>query len=303
LFVFLSLALGLAAAMPYAIINPGLHMPVVGLGSCCGTYNVTAWIQLGNRHIDTSCDYGSEPTIGDAIRASGVPRGDFFVTSKINPENYGPDVTSVVQDQVLTPLGLDYVDLLLMHHAGRPESETTHPDCFVPNDPQGTYYKCRIETYQSMMQIQKTGHVRAIGVSNWEIRDLQQLFNATAQWPAVNQIEFHPYWHTDDLVNFCNDHGVSVTAYAPMGAYPRSLDIENDVINNLAKSRGKSVGQIVLRWELQKGADTVVPRSKTPSHMQENVDIFDFTLTTSEVASMDNFPQKKVYATQCQPWC
>ena len=110
------------AAMPYVVIRPNVQMPVVGVGSCCGTYNVSAWIALGNRHIDTSCDYGSQPTIGEAIRASGVPREQFFVTSKINAENYGPDVSAVVQDQVLGPLGLTYVDLLLMHHAGRPQT-------------------------------------------------------------------------------------------------------------------------------------------------------------------------------------
>ncbi len=115
---------GPPAPMPYVVIRPDISMPVVGLGSCCGTYNVSAWIDLGYRHIDTSCDYGSQPTIGAAVRASGIPREDFFITSKINPENYGADVSGVVQQQVLGPLGMSYVDLLLMHHAGRPESET-----------------------------------------------------------------------------------------------------------------------------------------------------------------------------------
>ena len=121
--IFPSASFAGEAPMPHVIIRPGISMPVVGLGSCCGTYNVTAWIEMGYRHIDTSCDYGSQPAIGTAVRASGVPRSQFFITSKINPENYGPDVSEVVQQQVLSPLGTPYVDLLLMHHAGRPASQ------------------------------------------------------------------------------------------------------------------------------------------------------------------------------------
>jgi len=296
-------AIAALAEVPYVVIRPNVHMPVVGIGSCCGTYNVSAWIALGFRHIDTSCDYGSEPTIGAAIRASGVPREEFFVTSKINPENYGPDVSGVVQQQVLDPLELSYVDLLLMHHAGRPESSPNRPPCFVNGDPRGTFYACRIETYRSLVALQAKGVARAIGVSNWEIRDLEQLFNATGMWPAVNQIEHHPYWHTDDLIAFCNANNISITAYAPMGAYPRSFMLDNPAIATLARAKGKSVGQVALRWELQKGAGVVIPRSKTPAHMKDNVDIFDFELTAAEVESLNNFPQKKIYATQCQPWC
>lgn len=291
------------APMHNVIIRPNVSMPIVGLGSCCGTYNVAAWIALGYRHIDTSCDYGSQPTIGAAVRASGVPRSHFFITSKINPENYGPDVSGVLQEQVLGPLGMDYVDLLLMHHAGRPQSETTHPACFTADDPRGTYYTCRIETYRSMMQLQSRGLVRAIGVSNWEVRELEQLFNATGQYPAVNQIEHHPSFYTPDLIAYCRAKGISITAYAPQGAYPRSNDVYSDPVASVAVKRNRSPGQVMLRWALQAGADTVVPRSKNTTHMLENVNIFNFTLLSSDMDALAHFPQRKLYNTQCQPWC
>jgi len=277
----------------------------VGEGSCCGSYDVTSWIQQGFRHIDTSCDYGSEPTIGAAIKASGVPRSEFFITSKINVESCSANVTDAVIQQVLQPLEVGYVDLLLLHHAGRWETDRNpHPDCFNASDAniRGTYYLCRIVTLQSFVQIQKMGLTRAYGVSNWETRDLQQLYDATGIVPAVNQIEVHPYWHTDDVIQYCQQHNITVTGYAPYanGHYNMLTD---PVFTPIAQAHGVSAAQVILRYNLQRGASIVIPRSQTPAHMAQNVNIFGFKLTDTEFASVNNFTQQKVYHTNCQPWC
>jgi len=286
-------------------IAPGVYMPVVGEGSCCGSYNVTTWIQQGNRHIDTSCDYGSEPTIGAAIKASGIARSEFFITSKINVESCSADVTNAVQTEVLTPLELEYVDLLLLHHAGRWETDNNpRPPCWNASDAniRGTYYTCRIITLQRFVQIQKKGLTRAFGVSNWEIRDLQQLFQATGIVPAVNQIEHHPYYHTDDILEYCKTNGIFVTGYAPFANAHFNM-ISDPAFVPVAQAHNVSVGQVILKYNLLRGADIVIPRSQTPSHMVENIDIFGFNLTQAEFESLDNFTQQKVYHTNCQTWC
>eukprot|EP01116_Phalansterium_solitarium_P001578 TRINITY_DN1138_c0_g1_i1.p1 TRINITY_DN1138_c0_g1~~TRINITY_DN1138_c0_g1_i1.p1 ORF type:complete len:312 (+),score=104.14 TRINITY_DN1138_c0_g1_i1:104-1039(+) len=293
------------AQVPTVTIAPGVEMPVVGLGSCCETYNVTDWIALGNRHIDTSPDYGSQPAVGAAIRASGIPRSEFFVTSKLNVENCSADVTAAVKQMVLEPLGLDYVDLLLLHHPGRWATDTQpRPHCFNLSDAniRGTYYTCRIETMLSFVKLQQQGFMRAFGVSNWEIRDLEQLYNVTGIIPSVNQIEFHPYWHTDDVIDYCEQHGITVEGYAPLANTEFGL-LQNPALAPIAAAHNVSAAQVVLRWDMQKGAAIVIPRSQVVAHMAQNVDIFDFKLTPSEFASLDNFTQQKVYHTNCQPWC
>jgi len=296
-----------ASKLPSIEIAPGVEMPIVGEGSCCGKYNISKWLQAGGTHIDTSCDYGSEPDIGNAVKASGVARRALFLTSKINPEDYGTNVTGALMSQVLEPLQMEYVDLLLMHHAGRVKGDKRPlPPCFdASNKENGTFYQCRIETWKSFIDIRKAGYARAIGVSNWEVRDLQQAYEATGEYPAVNQIENHPYWHTDDIIKFCNDHNITVTAYAPMAAYPRSKMLDDPALKAVAKAHNVSPGQVSLRWSLNimDNRGIVIPRSQTPSHMAENLDILHFNLTESDMAKLSALPQQKVYDTQCQPWC
>jgi len=302
---FVQLVLAAPQAVPSIEIFPGVYEPVVGIGSCCGTYNVTAWIAQGNRAIDTSCDYGSQPTIGAAIRASGIPRSQFFITSKINVESCSADVTSAVQTLVLQPLEVDYVDLLLLHHAGRWQTDSNpRPPCFNLSDAdiRGTYYQCRIETLQSFAAIQKKGLTKAFGVSNWEVRDLEQLVNVTGIVPAMNEIEFHPYWHTDDIISYCIEHGIFITAYAPYAN--NHFGLFNDThFPPIAQAHGVSVAQVILRWGLQYGANITIPRSMIAAHMLENVALFGFDLTPAEMSSLQNLPQQKVYHTNCQPWC
>ena len=195
-----------AASRHYPCTEYGNLIPSVMEGSCCGTYNITAWIEQCKADgavlcgIDTSTDYGSQPAIGAAMRASGLPRSAFFITSKINVEHAvapGQSVLQIIHDDVLTPLGLDYVDLLLLHHAGRLVTDPyPHPACFNlsaagPAGP-GTYYTCRIGTYAAMRDAVTAGLTRAVGVSNWNVRDIEQVKAALGVVPAVNQIEDHP---------------------------------------------------------------------------------------------------------------
>lgn len=146
-------------------------MPIVGSGSCCGTYNITSWLSQGGIHIDTSCDYGSQPTIAAAVQASGVPRSKLWITSKLNVESCATNMTQALFDLVLQPLQMEYVDLLLIHHAGRWETDNNpHPPCFdlTKANAQGTYYNCRLQTVQAYEAIVAAGYARTWGVSNWQ---------------------------------------------------------------------------------------------------------------------------------------
>lgn len=174
-------------------------MPVVGQGSCCGSYNISTWLSQGGIHIDTSCDYGSQPTISQAVQASGIPRSKLWITSKLNVESCSLDMASDLNSLVLAPLQMEYVDLLLLHHAGRWETDRNpHPPCFdaAAAGPagNGTYYTCRMQTVEAMEKLVAGGKVRTWGVSNWQVRDLQQMHDVYGYYPAINQIEYHVSW-------------------------------------------------------------------------------------------------------------
>jgi hypothetical protein len=191
-------------------------MPVVGQGSCCGAYNISSYLQAcssspSSCHIDTSVDYGSQPTIAAAVKASGLPRSSLWITSKLNVESSALDMSADLDSLVLAPLQMDYVDLLLIHHAGRWKTDNNpHPPCFNlsaagPAGP-GTYYQCRMDVVQAMEALVASGKVRTWGVSNWQVRDLEQMYAKYGYYPALNQIEHHPWWHESEVVAFCNKH-------------------------------------------------------------------------------------------------
>ena len=292
------------------------NMPVVGQGSCCGAYNITSWLSAGGIHIDTSCDYGSQPTVGAAMLASGAPRSSLWLTSKLNVESCSTNMTGALFDLVLGPLGAGaggYVDLLLLHHAGRWESDNNpHPPCFDLSKANGlgTYYDCRLQTVQAMEAIVKAGFARTWGVSNWQVRDLEQMYAAYGYYPAINQIEYHPWWRESDVVAFCNKHGILVEAYAPMGDGDRSHMRDAPIFAQMAAAKGVTVGQLIMSYNLQSGADIVIPRSATPQHQVDNLNLFQpggvpvVTLAMDDIAAIQsNHTFSKVYHTDCQPWC
>jgi diketogulonate reductase-like aldo/keto reductase len=254
-------------------------MPVVGQGSCCGAYNISSWLAAGGLHIDTSVDYGSQPTIAAAIQASGVPRSALWITSKLNVESCALDMSADLQALVLAPLQMDYVDLLLLHHAGRWETDRNpHPPCFDASAAgpvgNGTYYQCRMDTVRAMEALVRAGKARTWGVSNWQVRDLQQMHDAYGFYPAINQIEHHPWWRESEVVSFCNKHGILVEAYAPMGDGDRTHMRDAPIFAQLAAQNNVTVGQLIMSYDLQVGADIVIPRSATPEHQVENLNLF-----------------------------
>ncbi len=258
-------------------------------------------------------DYGSQPTIAAAIAASGIPRSQLFITSKLNVESCATNMTAALYEQVLQPLQTTYVDLLLLHHAGRWLTDNNpHPPCFDQTlaYANGTYYNCRLDTIQAYEAMRQQGLIKQWGVSNWQVRDLQQMYDAVGYYPSINQIEFHPYWQERDVVAFCNKKGILVEAYAPVGDGDRSHMRDDPIFPPIAAAHGATIGQVILSYNLATGADIVIPRSVTPAHQAENLSLYDdsgnakVVFNETEAASISSVNKyAKVYHTDCQPWC
>lgn len=249
-------------------LNSGNEMPLLGLGvyKATGEREVERAIgyavNAGYRLIDTASAYKNEDGVGRGIRECPVPRGDLFVTTKIwnNAQRLGDVEGSFARS--LERLMTDYVDLYLLHWP-------------VPG--------CYLNTWKELETLYQQGRARSIGVSNFEIRHLEELASVSDISPAVNQIEFHPYWYQKKLVEYCQSKGIAVQAYAPLarGAY-----LDDDVICILATKYGKTPAQIGLRWILQKGV-AVIPKSTQEERIISNGEIFDFALEDEDMDAID----------------
>lgn len=249
-------------------LHGSVDIPLLGFG----VYKVTpgaetedavaAALDVGYRHIDTAALYRNERDVGKAIAASGIDRSELFITTKLWNSNQGYEATLSALDRSLEKLGLDYVDLYLIHW---PKPEHTEG------------------TWRAMEQIQAAGKARAIGVSNFLIDHLDQLAETATVMPSINQIEFHPHLQSADLVSYCADRGIVVEAWSPLKHGQIIGDPELEVI---AEAHGVTVAQVVLRWMLQRGVVTL-PKSITPSRIAENKDLYGFALTEEEVAAID----------------
>ena len=247
-------------------------MPLLGLGvyKAVGENEVETAIlhaaDAGYRLIDTASAYANEDGVGRGIAQCGIPRKDLFITTKIwnNAQRLG-DITGAF-NRSLERLQLDYIDLYLIHWPV--------PGCFL-------------NTWKELVKLYESGRVRSIGVSNFEIRHLEELASVSDVVPAVNQIEFHPYWYQKELLEYCKSKGIQVQAYAPLarGAY-----LDNDIICVLATKYGKTPAQIGLRWALQKGV-AVIPKSTNPQIIVINGDIFDFEIEEEDMAYIDQLNQ------------
>jgi len=180
---------------------------------------------------------------------------------------------------VLAPLATSYVDLLLLHHAGRWETDKNpHPPCFDASNAgptgNGTYYKCRMITVKAMEALVSQGLIKTWGVSNWQVRDFEQMYDMYGYYPAINQIEYHPWWRESEVVAFCNKKGILVEAYAPMGDGDRLHMRDAPIFASLAAAYGVTIGQIIMSYNFQTGADIVIPRSSNPTHQMENLNLF-----------------------------
>ena len=257
------------ASVPTIALNNGVEIPQLGFGvfqiKPAETVEATvAALEVGYRHIDTAEMYGNEKEVGEAIRRSGVPREEVFVTSKLNNGFHARDAALKAFDGTLEALGFDYLDLFLVHWP-LPGIDVDY-----------------VETWRAMEEIYAGGKVRAIGVSNFKQHHLNRLFAETEIRPAANQIEIHPYLAQDDLRAFDAEHQIVTEAWSPI-AQGKVLD--DQAIVAIAANLGRTPAQVVLRWHIQRG-DVVFPKSVNRSRMEENFALFDFELSAGDMAAL-----------------
>lgn len=252
--------------MQYVTLNNGLEMPQLGFGVWQvpneeATPAVAKALEVGYRSIDTAKVYENENGVGKAIADSGVAREDLFITTKVWNSDQGYDNTLKAFDASLERLGLDYVDLYLIHWP------TPEFDDYV-------------DTYKAMEKLYHEGRVKAIGVCNFNIEHLQRLLDECDVVPVLNQVECHPYLQQNELKEFCAKHNIYVEAWSPL---MNGKDVlQNDVIQKIAEKCGKTPAQVILRWHLQSDA-IVIPKSVTPSRIEENFNVFDFELSAEDM--------------------
>jgi diketogulonate reductase-like aldo/keto reductase len=248
-------------------LNNGVEMPQLGFGvwqvpDAEATPAVAEALKAGYRSIDTAAIYGNERGVGQAV--ADFDREELFVTTKLWNSDQGFDSTLRAFDESLKKLGLDVLDLYLIHW---------------PTPARDRY----VDTWKAFVQLQKEGRVRAIGVSNFQPAHLQRLIDETGVVPAVNQIELHPYLQQTELREFHEKHGIRTEAWSPLGQGGELL--KDPVVEKIALAHGRSPAQVVLRWHLQLG-NVVIPKSVTPSRIRENIDVFGFELAAGEMEAL-----------------
>lgn len=256
----------------YVTLNNGVQMPWLGLGVFKAKEGeevvqaVKAAIRAGYRSIDTASAYRNEEGVGqgvrEALQENGLQRKDVFITSKVWNSDQGFETTLKSFDDSLKRLGLDYLDLFLVHW------------------PVKGKYK---ETYRALEKVYAEGKVRAIGVSNFQIHHLEDLLSDAKVVPAVNQVEFHPYLTQKELLRYCTEKGIQLEAWSPLG---QGHLLEHELLKGIASKYGKTVAQIILRWDVQLGVVTI-PKSIREARIIENADIFDFELSAEEMQAID----------------
>lgn len=253
--------------IPEVALNNGVAMPLVGFG----VYQVPAEhteqvvadaLNAGYRHLDTAAIYGNEVGVGRAIRASGIDRHELFITTKLWVHDGGEKGTRRAFDTSLRLLGLDYLDLYLIHQ------------------PFGDYYS----SWRAMEDLYQEGAVKAIGVSNFYPDRLVDLIEHNGVIPAVNQIETHPYFQRADYQELMREHGVQHEAWGPLAEGSNSI-FSDPTLSSIGEAHGKSVAQVALRWLVQREV-VVIPKSVRPKRMAENLDLFDFHLADEEMAQI-----------------
>jgi 2,5-diketo-D-gluconate reductase A len=263
-------------------LNNGVRMPALGLGVFQSTAEQTAAavesaLRTGYRHIDTAAAYLNERQVGEGIRASGVDRNDIFIETKVWISQYGYDETLHAFEVSTRKLGVDMLDLLILHQPAPWQFDTT------------------LEAYRALETLLADGRVRAIGVSNFTPAHLERLAAGSSVAPAVNQIELHPYFSQKDSEAANTARGIVTQAWSPIGGitfYPGWSDgsaknpLSDPVIAGIGAEHGKTNAQVMLRWHLQQGR-SAIPKSVRPERIAENFDVFDFELTDEQLAAID----------------
>lgn len=250
---------------PTIKLNTGAAMPQLGFGVFRvpppDAEDVVAMaLEVGYRSIDTAAMYGNESGVGAAIRASDIPREQLFVTTKLNNDGHGTDAARRAFDASLERLGLDYVDLYLIHW---------------PLPRQNRY----VETWRALTELADDGRARAVGVSNFQIPHLQRLLDETGVVPAVNQIELHPQLTQDALRRFHDEHGIVTEAWSPIA---KGGVLRDETVTGIAQKYGRTPAQVVLRWHLQLG-NVAIPKSVHRERILENFDVFGFELASDDM--------------------
>ena len=261
--------------VPSITLNDGNAIPQLGFGVYQIPPEETARaveraLEIGYRHIDTAEMYGNERPVGEAVRASGLDRGDVFVTSKLSNAFHEPDDARRAFDETLSDLGFDYVDLFLIHWP-------------LPTRYDGDY----VSTWKTLEEFKGDGRARSIGVSNFQVEHLERLASETETVPAVNQIEVHPYLTNDAVREYGREHGIFTEAWSPIA---QGGVLEDPTITQIAEKVGKTPAQVVLRWHIQRG-DIVFPKSVTPARMEENFGLYPFELEATDVEGITALDQ------------
>jgi methylglyoxal/glyoxal reductase len=250
-------------------LNSDGEIPMLGLGvyqtppGRATQEAVKFALKVGYRHIDTASLYGNEEDVGRGVRDSGVPREQVFVTTKLWNSDHGFDSALRACDRSLKKLGLGYIDLYLIHWP-------------VP--------EIRNETWNALIELQRRGSCRAIGVSNYMVRHLEELLESSKVTPSVNQVEFNPFLYQKELLSYCEGKGIQLEAYSPL---TRGHKLRHPAVLSVAQRYSKSPAQVMIRWALQHGL-VVIPKSARPERIKENSEVFDFEISTADMAKLDS---------------
>ncbi|WP_178987845.1 aldo/keto reductase [Winogradskyella schleiferi] len=265
--------------MKTILLNDGNSMPIVGFGTYKakdqeGIDAVKHALLNGYRSIDTAAAYGNEDAVGKGIKASGIPRDEIFVTTKLWREELGYKTAKEAFEKSLKKLGLDYIDLYLIHWPANAKNYDN-------------WQQTNAETWRAMEELQADGKIKSIGVSNFFQEHLEALFATAKVKPAVNQIEFHPGYWQQELVNYCKKQNIAVESWSPLG---RGEVFENEHLKEIAKTHDTSVAKVCLRWIVQHEV-IAIPKSTTDERIEENINLFDFELSNEEMNLINNLPE------------
>ncbi|MED1796046.1 aldo/keto reductase [Brevibacillus nitrificans] len=257
----------------HSVLNNGVKMPWLGLGVWKAkdgeevTGAVRSAIESGYRSIDTAAVYGNEVGVGEGIRQAGIDRDQLFITTKVWNADQGYDSTLKAFDESVKRLGIETLDLYLIHWPVK-----------------GKY----VETWRALEKLYRDGYVRAIGVSNFHTHHLEDLRQNSEIIPAVNQVEFHPLLTQKELLGYCQENGIQMEAWSPL----MQGNLDHPLLVELGQKYGKSPAQIIIRWDLEKKVVTI-PKSITPARIAQNADVFDFSLTAEDVEKINALNENK----------